>query len=375
MKNHNTIFFIFIFYLNFNFANNTVIVELKKIGLKVNVPENFIRVPNDQVATHKRDIEKSSTVCEGTKQAFSKALSNPNFEILLNTLDYNETIIVVKFPKSDIDNRIIAKLQDIVKENCVGLENYNIEFLNSAEGKSPLGNYFSTLAKVQSDDGNYFSENFFISSSKATYLLTSSTSKIVSNYELICSLSEFEYEEKDEFLERYKYFHNRKDYVQGILVLNEAIRTNPNNYKYYFLRATLLNQSKKYDAALMDVNKCLELDKTNINALVVRGLIKNGLKKFDESIEDLTKAKLTYSILILSNKPMESVFGLSYMSFLLALNYDAKGDYSMTLKNVNEAINSDQNDPDYYYFRGSIYAKKEDFSKAITDFSKAIDLG
>ena len=137
----------------------------------------------------------------------------------------------------------------------------------------------------------------------------------------------------------------------------------------------MLNQLGKYDVALVDANKCLELDKTNINALVVRGLIKNGLKKFDESIEDLTKAKLTYSILTLSNKPVESVFGLSYMYFLLALNYDAKGDYNMTLKNVNEAINSDPNDPDYYFFRGRVYSKKEEFSKSITDFTKSIDLG
>ena len=165
--------------------NSTNIIELKKIGLNINVPSNFIRVSADIVETFKRDIGKSIKVCEETKKGLDKALSNPNFEILLNTLDYNETIIVVKFPRYDIDKSIVDKLQDIIKENCVGIENHSIEFLNSSEGKSSIGNYFSTLAKVKSDDINYFSENFFISSSKATYLLTSNTSKIISNYELM----------------------------------------------------------------------------------------------------------------------------------------------------------------------------------------------
>ena len=376
MKIYYTSIFFLIFFSQNNFAENTITIELKKVGLKITVPKNFVRVSSDQVQTYKNEIQHLNNICEGTKQGLEKAVANPNFEILLNTLDYNETITIVKFPKFDIDKSLMDKLQAKIKENCFSnMTLRSIEFLNSAEGKIPIGNYFSTLAKVESEDINYFSENFFISTLNSTYLLASNSSKVISNYELIRSVSDLDIEEKDSFIDQYKHFYQKREYQQCISVLDEAIKTKPNKSKYYLLRAILLNQTKKYNLALQDANKCLDFDESNIDALVIRGLIKSGLKKYDESIEDIKKAKLTYSILTLAKTPFESTYGLSYMSSINAINYNAKQDYNSALSSITEAINLDPSDPDNYYFRASIYSQKEEFKKAIFDFSKSIDLG
>ena len=376
MKIYYIPIFFLIFFSQNNFAENTITIELKKVGLKITVPKNFVRVQSDQVQSYKNEIGHLNNICEGTKQGLDKAIANPNFEILLNTLDYNETITVVKFPKFDIDKSLIDKLQDKIKENCLSnATQAKIEFLNSVEGKIPIGNYFSTLAKVQSEDMNYFSENFFISTLNATYLVASNSSKAISNYELIHSIAELDIEEKDSFLDQYKRFYQKKNYQQCIFILDEAIKTNPNKPQYYLLRAILLNQSKNYNIALQDANKCLDFDKSNIDALVIRGLIKSGMKRYDESIEDIKKAELTYSILTLAKTSFESTYGLSYMYSINAINYNAKQDYNSALVSITEAINLDPSDPDNYYFRASIYSIKEEFKKAIFDFSKAIDLG
>lgn len=370
-KFYNSIFLIFCSHLCF--ALNTI--ELKKVGLKITVPDNFIRISSDQVESYKKNIGNSIKVCDGTKQGLDKALSNPNFELLLNTLDFNETIIVVKFPKFDTDKKLLDKLQNKIKETCFGNAQINFEYLNSAEGKSPIGSYISTLSKVQNIDISYFSESFFISSLNATYLITSNSSKIVGNYELIRSISELDIEDKDNFIEQYKHFYQAGDILRGISVLDEAVRRNPNKAKYYFLRATALNTLKNYNAALQDADKYLQFDKDNIDCLILKGLIKISLKKHDESIEDLNRAGLLYSIYTLANKPFESTFGLSYISSLLAMNYDAKEDYDMALKNITQAINSDEGESSYYFLRGNIYMEKEDFKKAIPDFTKSINLG
>lgn len=163
--------------------------------------------------------------------------------------------------------------------------------------------------------------------------------------------------------------------MRGISVLDEAVRKNPNKPKYYFLRATALNTVKNYSAALHDADKYLQFDKDNIDGLVLRGIIKLSFRKYDESIEDLNKAGLLYSIFTLANKPFESTFRLSYISSLLAVNYGAKEDYNSAMKNITEAINYEQDEPSYYFFRGNIYIEREDFKKAILDFTKCINLG
>lgn len=373
MKKNFFIFILLVLCSHFCFATN--LIELKKVGIKITVPNNFIRISSDQVESYKKKIENSINICEGTKQALDKALSNPDFELVLNTLDLNESIFVVKFPKLEIDKILINDIKNKIKKNCLDLKQTNFDFLNSAEGKIPIGSYFSTLAKVQSQGENYFSESFFISSSRSTYLITFNSSKIVGNYEIISSISELSIEENDIFIDKYKYFYNAGDILQSVSVLDEAIKTSPNTPKYYFLRANTLIKINQYNAALKDIKIFLKFEKNNIDAMVIKGVIEFSLKKYDESIEDLTKAKLTYSVLLLANKPFESTFGLPYMSSLIAMNYDAKEDYISALRNITDAISTEQEEPSYYFLRANIYLKKEDFKEAISDLTKSINLG
>lgn len=122
-------------------------------------------------------------------------------------------------------------------------------------------------------------------------------------------------------------------------------------------------KSKNFDGALQDFNKALEIDPYCASALLERSEVKRELEDEKGANQDLINANLMIDKSYEGLKAYEEA----------GMNYDS-GDYINAIKNYNKAISFLPSLTDVYYNRGIAKEMLKDFTGAIEDFSKGIEL-
>ena len=167
-------------------------------------------------------------------------------------------------------------------------------------------------------------------------------------------------EDKDIYLERAQFYVELMQYDIALADYNKAIQLHPSNNFAYKYRSELFVTLKEYDRALEDFNKLLEINSKDYMSLFNRAKI--------------YEIKGLIHLAILDAKTgIKSFPNVSYFSYQLADLYRKKGDKTLALQTLNDAINKNPN-ADSYQQRAFFYEKINEFDLALKDYLKIIDL-
>ena len=141
-----------------------------------------------------------------------------------------------------------------------------------------------------------------------------------------------------------------------------ATRWKENAREHYNMANTCYHQGHK-ERALSLLNKAIELDPELAPAYLNRGSINDDLGYYDDAIRDYTRA--------LDLQP-------GYVLALInrGLAYSHKGDDASCIADCNQALELTGNRDlraQVYSNRGSAYLAKEEITRAIMDFKKALE--
>ena len=93
----------------------------------------------------------------------------------------------------------------------------------------------------------------------------------------------------DELMERAKTLIEKKDFNAAIQILNDVIKTNPNNGNAYQLRGNAYINLENFQAAYIDFTKALEIN-PNYILYLRRGGVSHRLGDFEAEIDDYQAA-------------------------------------------------------------------------------------
>lgn len=192
------------------------------------------------------------------------------------------------------------------------------------------------------------------------------------------------------------------EYDEAKVALDEAFKyedqfgSDELKYKAYYNMGSLLYQLSDYEGALVNFQKAVALSSTDSDLYNAVGLCYGALGDFTKALENYTLA-LDYdnsnynaygniAYIMLLQKDYERA--LDEINTALNINpkvpqfYLIKGEITKALDLVDEgilnytqALNYYDTYADAYYNRGSLYLEKQDYLKAISDFSFAKDYG
>jgi len=162
-----------------------------------------------------------------------------------------------------------------------------------------------------------------------------------------------------------------KTYDQSLNHINEAIRLDPQNAKYYYTRGELNRGKlykvdfKKYDDALSDFNKAMKLDPEIALYYHSRGeLYSEHYKKYDEALQDFNKTIELDS----QNDNYYHTRGELYRVHFKK--------YDEALNDFNKAIKLDPESIECFWSRALLlYKSYHNYNKALDDFAMIITLG
>jgi tetratricopeptide (TPR) repeat protein len=152
------------------------------------------------------------------------------------------------------------------------------------------------------------------------------------------------------------------NYNLAVNDFTSAINIEPNNSIYLYFRGTLYIKLNKDDLAFNDFTKCIEIDgypdayKDRGNIYIRRGKIDLAIQDYKCGIKmDQKNARIYFNLAVAYNDYKKD-YNNAILTYTFALQYDPK---------MAEAYNN----------RGNVYYNKSDYDEAISDFTKAIQLG
>jgi tetratricopeptide (TPR) repeat protein len=162
----------------------------------------------------------------------------------------------------------------------------------------------------------------------------------------------------------------QENFEEAIRLLTEKINLSPNNAMSYFARGELYRNMQNSELAIADYTKSIELDNDEICTwLSCKG---RSLMYFSQNQYEL--ALLDYNYVIDNDK--SAMLGINaasdyYFRGLIKCNLS---DYSGAIEDLNKSIEIESDDAYYYNRRGWIKEYIEDYQGALDDFTKSIEL-
>ncbi len=136
----------------------------------------------------------------------------------------------------------------------------------------------------------------------------------------------------------------------------------------YAGKAEALNGLRQYNDALAAAQQGLKLDKTNIESLFEKASAESRLGMNSEARADLQ------AIVSLTEKNRNTAQRATIYAKMAALDSHQQ-QYSDALRNIQQAISLDPNNPELYILQGDIYTSSNDFPSAAESYNLAISKG
>lgn len=162
-------------------------------------------------------------------------------------------------------------------------------------------------------------------------------------------------------------------YRQAVIDLDRALQVDPNYVDAYNNRGFAQMQLARWDRALADFNHALNLDPKGANALANRGVVKQNMGDATGAIVDFTEAMLL--------EPDNPKFYLHRReAYLIQGEFDkAQADAQKVvvlqeLFGLKTRIAAAPQSPEPYLARGRFFQSRQEISRALDDFSKAVEL-
>jgi tetratricopeptide (TPR) repeat protein len=182
----------------------------------------------------------------------------------------------------------------------------------------------------------------------------------------------------DELIEG-KRLYRRSDYNSAIETLTNGIKKNPGHWKFYIYRGSAYEETNQYDLAIEDLTTSLELipkgsSYSNLidewsRIYLVRGTIYHKKKMYDLAIADYEHA------IKLDAKLINAYYCRAEAKEELNMLVAAVEDYTKVVELMSQYFSGipESEKSKVFFKRGSVYARLENYAKAIGDFDQSIE--
>ncbi|WP_303840558.1 tetratricopeptide repeat protein [Selenomonas ruminantium] len=150
--------------------------------------------------------------------------------------------------------------------------------------------------------------------------------------------------------------------IEAIALYSQSIGLDEKNFSAHFNRGLRYREQKNYQQAIDDFTKALELNPQDVLAYNERGIMYEKQGEYMKALQDY-------------NKVIESNSSFSCWGYLnRGILYDRQKKALLAMADYNMAITLAPKFIIAYYNRGRLYLDMDNYSKAIHDLSKAIEL-
>ncbi len=146
--------------------------------------------------------------------------------------------------------------------------------------------------------------------------------------------------------------------------LDRVLELSKDDVEGLLFRARVAIQADDLESARKDVDKAIELAPDRIDSILLRSTVAAEQKRFGDAIEDL--------MLIIKNQPKESPNVALLMQ--LGLLYSMDDRPLQAIKVFGQVTKLDSENWQAYRMRGDTLLAMKDYTKAIADFEKALEL-
>lgn len=169
-----------------------------------------------------------------------------------------------------------------------------------------------------------------------------------------------------EFYARGIAYTQLKNYDLAIVNFDQAIELNPQRVISYLSRGLAHSYKENYDRAIIDYNKAIQLDSNPTSADVEQ--TKTDVNKSDENGTDF------HALVQANPEPWFDWFSRGAAYDKRGVAYLKKEDYDRAIADFTMFIQLNPNLADAYDHRGTAYGQKGELDRAIADFDRAIQL-
>jgi tetratricopeptide (TPR) repeat protein len=151
------------------------------------------------------------------------------------------------------------------------------------------------------------------------------------------------------------------DYDRAIEQIDEAIKADPANPRFYSERGVARGANHQLREAVEDLDHAISLDPGSSVAFLERGVLYAGMSEFGRAIEDYDEAI--------------KLFPANARGYLLrGIVYLDKREYDRAIEDFDQSIKLDPLCPSGFNARGLAYDLKGQRDRAIADYDRAIEL-
>ena len=176
----------------------------------------------------------------------------------------------------------------------------------------------------------------------------------------------------DKYYEQGLVFYNNMEYDRSIDDFTKALEINPKdkeNHKVYYMRGRAHLENRQYNEAINDFAKALEIcpdtDKaTKFVIIESRGNSYHALNKNDAALKDFSDA--------IALNPFHK--NIKYVYNNRGWIWQSKQDYEKAIQDYSAALKKDPAFAPSYYGRASAYSKSNNLPRAIEDAKEALRL-
>ncbi len=289
-----------------------------------------------------------------------------------NFLDNKNIVKIIDFKEKTLSilKEYSQYIQDTKNKSSTLLKLFNELDLYGNDIVSSLSDFDKTLNSIK-DDRNQNKKDI-----KAYDKINNSLSEILSSMD---KLFNQQIDANSLYQNGRKYF-NSEEFEQALKNFKQALELDPKKSLYYFDIGNTYFNMQKYNEAIDNFNKSIELDDSDAMKYYIIGLAYYNLDKIKKAIKNLGMAielEPSNQDYIDTKIELEKLFNQQLDANSLYQNgrkHFNSEEFSEALKNFEKAIELDDSDAEKYYMLGKTYANMEEYNKAIDNFNIAIEL-
>jgi lipoprotein NlpI/uncharacterized RDD family membrane protein YckC len=164
-------------------------------------------------------------------------------------------------------------------------------------------------------------------------------------------------------------YYKKGQYQQAISNYNKAIEINPRYAEAYTNRGVAYGEKDQYGKAISDFSKAIEINPRDAKAYYLRAFVYLHKKEDEKAWDDVHKAQNFGGQV---PPRFLKAFGEAYKR--RGFGWAKKGEWTRAIADFNKAIELTPDDAMAYLYRGSSCAEKDEIDQAIADYNKAIEI-
>ncbi len=199
----------------------------------------------------------------------------------------------------------------------------------------------------------------------------------------------------DYLFQRANSLGNMDQFDSAFELFNKVIDLDPTFYLAYACRGKIYRENKKYDLAMQDFDLAIENTKDNPSVFDERALTFFELKNYEKAILDFTESlrinkgndiiryflAISLSKLGRNKQALSEVKKIKDTTLFIAYCYLERGIiyqnnklFDKALNDFNTAIEMDDSDARFYYYRAMHHLTIREYKKALADFERVLQL-